>query len=104
MDNFFAETPPVEAKRLLLSRAVTRRTDGRSRKLMFMNVKKAHLKPKCEEEIYLELLEECHCLPGYCGKLNFWMYGMRQAAAAWERHYVDKFSSIGFQRGVGCGV
>eukprot|EP00973_Karenia_brevis_P016507 2260604-Karenia_brevis.AAC.1 len=28
-DDLFAETPPLEAKRLLMSRAVTRRVDGR---------------------------------------------------------------------------
>eukprot|EP00973_Karenia_brevis_P055633 7736482-Karenia_brevis.AAC.1 len=28
-DDLFAETPPSEAKRLLMSRAVTRRADGR---------------------------------------------------------------------------
>eukprot|EP00973_Karenia_brevis_P050899 7069088-Karenia_brevis.AAC.1 len=42
-DDLFAETPPLEAKTLLISRAVTKRADGRSRKLMFMDVKKAHL-------------------------------------------------------------
>eukprot|EP00973_Karenia_brevis_P042330 5858286-Karenia_brevis.AAC.1 len=44
-DDLFAETPPLEAKRLLMSRAVTRTADGRSRKLMFIDVKKAHLNP-----------------------------------------------------------
>eukprot|EP00973_Karenia_brevis_P053292 7407735-Karenia_brevis.AAC.1 len=42
IDDSFAEIPPLEAKRLLMSRAVTRRKDGRSRKLMFIDVKKAH--------------------------------------------------------------
>eukprot|EP00973_Karenia_brevis_P094309 12421824-Karenia_brevis.AAC.1 len=72
------ETPPLEAKRMLMSRAVTRRRD--------------------------ELPPECHCPKGSCGKLNFWMYGMRGAASAWERHHAEKFSSIGFERGVSCGV
>eukprot|EP00973_Karenia_brevis_P070230 9761358-Karenia_brevis.AAC.1 len=30
-DDLFAETPPLEAKRMLCSRAVTNREDGRSR-------------------------------------------------------------------------
>eukprot|EP00973_Karenia_brevis_P055299 7688611-Karenia_brevis.AAC.1 len=77
-DDLFAETPPLEAKRMLMSRAVTRRRD--------------------------ELPPECNCPEGYCGKLNYWMYGMRGAASAWERHYVGKFESIGFTRGVSCGV
>eukprot|EP00973_Karenia_brevis_P077023 10695622-Karenia_brevis.AAC.1 len=68
-----------------MSRAVTERVDGRSRKLMFIDVKKAHLNPVCEEDVYLDLPEECHCPPGFCGKLVYWMYGMRGAAAAWEK-------------------
>eukprot|EP00973_Karenia_brevis_P000525 73843-Karenia_brevis.AAC.1 len=64
-DDLFAETPPLEAKRLLICRAVTRRVDGRSRKLMFVDVRKAHLKPVCETDIYLELPDECHCPPGF---------------------------------------
>eukprot|EP00973_Karenia_brevis_P065120 9041800-Karenia_brevis.AAC.1 len=84
-DDVFAETLPLEAKRMLMSRAVTSRRDGTSRKLMFINVKKAHLNPECEEDVYLELPKECHCPPGHCGKLKYWMYGLRQAAAAWEK-------------------
>eukprot|EP00973_Karenia_brevis_P007559 1023755-Karenia_brevis.AAC.1 len=82
-----------------MSRAVTRRVDGRSRKLMFVDVKKAHLNPVCEEDIYLELPDECHCPPGFCGQLKYCMYGMRGAAAAWEKCHADKFSSVGFSRG-----
>eukprot|EP00973_Karenia_brevis_P048757 6764875-Karenia_brevis.AAC.1 len=82
-----------------MSRAVTGRKDGRTRKLMFIDFKKEHLNPNCAEDIYLELPEECHCPPAYCGKLKYWMYGMRQAAAAWEKHYADKSRSIGFSRG-----
>eukprot|EP00973_Karenia_brevis_P050157 6959463-Karenia_brevis.AAC.1 len=89
---------------MLMSRAVTRRQDGRSRNLMFIDVKKAHLNPVCEEDVYLELPEECHCPPGYCGKLVYWMYGMRGAAASWERCFAGKLSSEGFSRGVSCGV
>eukprot|EP00973_Karenia_brevis_P049163 6818831-Karenia_brevis.AAC.1 len=71
---------------------------------MFIDVKKAHLNPVCREDVYLELPVECHCPPGYCGELKYWMYGMRQAAAAWEKFYADKLSSVGFNRGVSCGV
>ena len=69
-DDLFAETPP-EAKRLLISRAATQRKDGRWRKLMFVDVKKAHLNPKCEEEVYIELPEECKAPIGTCGYMDF---------------------------------
>eukprot|EP00973_Karenia_brevis_P092032 12410376-Karenia_brevis.AAC.1 len=65
-DDLFAETPPLEAKRMLFSRAVTRREDGKSMKLVFIDVKKAHLNPVCEEDVYLELPEACDCPPGHC--------------------------------------
>eukprot|EP00973_Karenia_brevis_P002649 361034-Karenia_brevis.AAC.1 len=49
-DDLFAETSPLEAKRMLFGRAVTMRKDNRSSKLMFIDVKKAHLNPVCEED------------------------------------------------------
>ena len=77
-DDLFAETPPLEAKRMLLSRAVTRKRDGNYRNLRFIDAKKAHLNPKCEEDVYIELPEECGAPPGMCGKLNFWLHGFVQ--------------------------
>eukprot|EP00973_Karenia_brevis_P016130 2206587-Karenia_brevis.AAC.1 len=74
-----------------MSRAMCRREDGRRRKLMFIDVKKVHLNAECRQAVYLKLPEECRCLPGLCGKLERWMYGMRQAASAWESHYSEKF-------------
>ena len=103
-DDLFAETPPLEAKRMLLSRAVTRRRDGRTRKLMFIDARKAHLNPVCTEDVYVDLPPECGCPEGFCGKLNFWLYGMRPAAAAWEKHYAELLEGKGFKRGEACGV
>jgi hypothetical protein len=103
-DDLFAETPPLEAKRLLLSRAATRRKDGAWRKLLFVDARKAHLNHVFEEDVYIELPEECGAKKGICGKLNFWLYGFRPAAAAWEKHYSELLESVGFQRGYGCGV
>ena len=48
-DDLCAEAPPLEGKRILMSRAATRRKDGRYRKLMFIDARKAHLNPKCQE-------------------------------------------------------
>eukprot|EP00973_Karenia_brevis_P057362 7979065-Karenia_brevis.AAC.1 len=63
-DDLFAETPPLEAKRLLMSRAMCRRRDGRRRKFVFIDVKNAQLNAECKEDVYLELPEECRCPPG----------------------------------------
>ena len=73
--DLFADTPPLEAKRMLLSKAATRGKKG-WRKLMFIDVKKAHFNPRCEEDVYIELPEECGGPPGMCGELNFWLYGL----------------------------
>ena len=58
-DDLFAETPPSEGKRLLLSRCMTRRKDGRRRKLLFIDASKAHLNSLREDDVYVALPEEC---------------------------------------------
>ena len=93
-DDLFAGSPPLEAKRLLLSRAATRRKDGRRRKLMFIDARKAHLNPRCEVDEYIELPAECGVGEGMCGKLNYWLYGFRPAASAWEKHYSGLFEEL----------
>lgn len=104
-DDLFAATPPLEAKRLLLSRAATV-VGGRrcGRKLLFIDAKKAHLNPRCLEDVYIELPKECGVGEGFSGKLNFWLYGFRKAASAWEDLYAKKFEECGFLRGGSCGV
>ena len=103
-DDLFAATPPIENKRLLLSRAATRGRNGKFRKLLFVDARKAHLNPKCEEEVYIELPPGAKGGEGMCGKLNYWLYGFRPAAAAWEKLYSEKLEEAGFKGGIGCGV
>ena len=73
----------------------------RRRKLMFIDVKKAHLNGRLQgdEEAYIELPEGWSS-PGKCGKLKRWLYGMRNAASAWERDYTRELVKIGFVPGV----
>ena len=101
-DVLFAENPPLEAKRLLMSRSATRRRDGKFRKPRFMDGRKAHLNPACEEDVYIQFLEECCAPEGMCGKLNCWLYGFRPAVAAWEKMSSKLSEQVGFVRGVGC--
>eukprot|EP00973_Karenia_brevis_P074277 10319704-Karenia_brevis.AAC.1 len=89
-DDLCAETLPLEAKRMLLSKAVTRRADGRVRKSMFVDVSKAHLNLKCEEDVYTQLPEEER--------------GLGPAARAWERFYTEKLEGMGFLSDNSCGV
>ena len=95
-DDLYAATPPLESKRLLISRAATKREGKLIRKLLFIDVKKAHLNPRCQQDVYIELPAEAEGGPGMCGKLNFWLYGFRPAASAWEDHYSEKLEHAGF--------
>ena len=71
---------------------------------MFIDAKKAHLNPKCEVPVFCELPEEANCPKGLCAKLNFWRYGFRPAAAAWEKLYAGLLCDVGFVRGESGGV
>ena len=103
-DDLFAGTPPLEAKRMLFSRAVSRTKGGRFRKLLLIDARKAHLNPKCEQDVYINLPEECGAPEGTCGKLVYWLYGFRPAAAAWETRYSGLVEGAGFEMGIRRGV
>ena len=80
----------------------TANADGeREKKLMMIVAKKARLNSPCEEEVYVELPEEVGARPGRCGKLNFWLYGFRKAASAWEEFYAKVLENMGFVRRMG---
>ena len=70
-------------------------------KLMFIDVRKAHLNARVKEgeEEWVELPQEFWEWGRYA-KLRRWLYGMRKAASGWEEDYVDKFIKSGFKRGI----
>jgi hypothetical protein len=94
----FASMPPLEAKKIIFSRAVSQVGERRKKKLIFIDVKKAHMNAVCQEWAFVELPEEIH-EEGFCAQLKFWLYGMRPAARAWEEEYGNKLEAEGFQRG-----
>jgi hypothetical protein len=94
-EDLFAATPPLELLKAQLSRAAM----NKKRKVLIIDVKKAHLYPLCEQDVYIELPEEAGALPGRCGKLVHWLYGFRPAAQAWENHYAENLAAEGFVRG-----
>ena len=64
-EDLFCATPPLELIRYVISRQATMRTDGQARKTLYIDVKKAHLVPKCTQDVYVELLaeaEECRMM------------------------------------------
>ena len=81
-------------------RGIRRRSGKEEVKLMFIDVRKAHLNAKCDEEEWVELPEEMWGWGRYA-RLRRWLYGMRKAAAGWEEDYSQKFAEAGFTRGRG---
>ncbi len=78
-DDLFAATPPLEAKKMLMSIAVTRGLgrgvgDKQGRlKLDFIDVKRAYFHAPATREIYIKLPDE-DGEEGMCGLLNKSMY------------------------------
>jgi hypothetical protein len=103
-EDLFAATPPLELLRMLISKSATVTKQGGWRKMLFIDVKKAHLNPKCDQDVYFQLPEEVNPQAGKCGKLVHWLYGFRPAARAWENHYAQKMEEVGFDRGLGTSV
>ena len=104
-EDLFAAMPPLEAKRLLFCRAANHRAvvrNGRAEKmkLLFIDVKKAHLNGRVGEHeyVYIELPSEIEG-EKRCGRLRRWLYGMRGAASAWEKDFSAKLQEIGFRKG-----
>ena len=100
-DDFFAATPPLEAVRAVLSMAVKKFSNGPVKKVMMIDAKKAHLNPRLQGG---RLHRATTRSRGRAGKLNFWLYGFRKAASAWEDFYAEVMEEAGFRRGVGCSV
>ena len=101
--DLFAATPPLEALRMLIRMSRLshlRKSSRRKWKLMFIDVKKAHLNAKLEddEHVYVDLPDEAGAA-GKCGKLRRWLYGMRPAASSWEREYSERLEAAGYIRG-----
>ena len=102
-DDLFAAMPPLEAKKALFAFVVgvreNRKALGKGEmKLMFVDVKKAHLNARRDEEEWVELPEEFHRWGRYA-RLRRWLYGMRKAASGWEDHCAQTLTSEDFSRG-----
>ncbi len=60
---------------------------GQKVKLMFIDVKKAHLNRVVGDEWACIDLPDEDVEPGMCGRMRRWLYGMSPAASAWEKDY-----------------
>ena len=52
-EDLFAATPPLELIRALISRTASRNNYEKVKKMLFIDAKKAHLNPKCDEDVYI---------------------------------------------------
>ena len=103
-EDLFAATPPLEAKKLLFSMAVTegigykKGHKATGMKLDFIDVRRAYFHAEARRKVYVRLPPEDY-MEGYCGKLKKAMYGTRDAAQNWEYAYVAFMEKVGFARG-----
>ena len=107
-ENLFAAMQPLMSKKLVFRMVVGVRGQRRRKglagvKLMFIDVRKAHLNAVCEEVEWLELPEE-FWKHGRYARLRRWVYEMRKAAAGWEEDYAKKMVAEGLERGRGAST
>ena len=95
-DHLFAATPPLEA---LISMTATA---NKGEIVMVNDISRAFFHAKLEREVYVQLPEEDKGKgeERLCGKLQYSMYGTRDAAKNWFHEYSQKLLQIGFHQGV----
>ena len=100
-EDLFAATPPLEAKKMLFSWAVTEGIgykEGlreKGMKVDCIDVRRAYFHAKARRRVFVRLPEEDH-EDGMCGLLVKAMYGTRDAAQNWEHEYIEFMDNAGF--------
>ena len=102
-DDYFASTPPLEAKRLLFSEYAhkARHQDYKHRdiRLSFVDVKKAYFNGVPRRNVHLVFPKELGMPTHLIAHLKRCVYGTRDAGAIWEDCYADALVGLGFARG-----
>ena len=97
-DDLFAGTPPLEALKCIRSIAANSNMGGR---IMVNDVNHAFFHAKARRDVYVQIAAE-DAQPGdekRCGKLNYSMYGTRDAAQNWTTEYAEMLVNIRFVQG-----
>ena len=106
VEDLFAATPPLEAKKILFSMAVTEAIGFEANdrqggmKLDFIDVRRAYFHAPARRRVYVKLPPE-DAAEGMCGLLKKSMYRTRDAAQNWEVEYSSFMITAGFRRGEG---
>ena len=97
-DDLFVGTPPLEALKGILSMAVS---GNRGEVVMVNDVSRAFFHAKVCREIFVQFANEDKQVghERMCGKLNYSMYGTRDAAQNWAKECIDMLVNIGFRQG-----
>ena len=100
-DSLYASCPPLEALRLITSRAATH--DRFHRQNMMNDVRRAYVYAKATRDLYIELpKEDPHSKRGdMVGKLKLCLYWTRDAALKWQETLSQHLIDDGSVRGVG---
>ena len=100
---FYASTPPLEAKRLSLSQFATERVDAVSKEppeISFVDIRKAYFNAVPRRKLHLMFPRELGVEKDKCAKLKRCVYGTRDAGQLWEDCYAHKLVEMGFIRGL----
>ena len=101
-DALYASTPPLEALRLVMSKAATVVEGEEKNEMMINDVSRAYFYAKCTRCMYVEIpTEDPEAHPDYLGRLRLCLYGTRDAALNWQQTLADHLVENGFLRGVG---
>ena len=95
-EGLFAATPPLELVKVLIMKAArTKKScDASTRKIMFLDISKAHLYAPMLDEEFVELPPE-RWKEGKCTRLIYTHYG----ASNWEKEHSKTLEEVGFQPG-----
>ena len=103
-DDYFASTPPLEAKRLLFSEfaATARRPDMLDHEIVlsFVDIRKAYFNGIPKRNVHLAFPKELGVPDHLVAHLKRCVYGTRDAGAIWEECYANALVEMGFTRGV----
>ena len=99
-DNFFASTPPLEAKKILFAQFTQERhRNGKPLRLSFVDVRKAYFNGIPKRPLYMAFPKELGLPANLVAKQVRCVYGTRDAGAIWEDTYRDALENMGFQSG-----
>ena len=101
-DEYFASTPPLEAKRLLFSELASKRKlkDGRALEISFIDIKNAYFNAVPKRRLHLFVPREMGLPQGSTAHLKRCVYGTRDAGQLWEETYSNALLQLGIRRGL----